>query len=374
MFDDQTESVLAPTGTPFALAYERLVEELENALWQDGAGNVSAAYEEYTNAYAEALADPMIYQRVVTALQQLTDALTQALARPGARTAADEAVAHYLRDIGTAWPELRGDSGALDSIAAVASGMVTIAWLQGLGASGLMGPFGATTLFQTTPSAAADATNGPAWGEPDPFTPSVDDDGIVWQELSVGDDGQIVQRPVNPASAGGTPPPPPTPEAHPGPQGDPVRLVRDAYDAYRRTANGAAAPAAGKRSELEQRSTELTAAYLRLAQGVGSVPELFLTYARFLGSASELVEQELELVRTYERLVTPTLQRSRAAQHQAPADEEYGRFVAAVRDAWAQTDPASLTPEQLSELAELTAKAAAMNDSNSTGGLRHMPG
>ena len=48
MFDDQTESVLAPTGTPFALAYERLVEELENALWQDGAGNVSAAYEEYT--------------------------------------------------------------------------------------------------------------------------------------------------------------------------------------------------------------------------------------------------------------------------------------------------------------------------------------
>src|SRR5581483_4956763 len=269
MFDGQTESV-APAATTFVLAYQRLLEDLERALWEDGAGNVTAAYEEYTGAYAEALSDPLVYQRVSSALQGLAEALARVLERADARGLVDEAVSRYLEDVGAAWPELRAGPQDLESLLAVATGMTTIAWLRGAGSSGLVGPFGSSDLLGgATPATSFGAGGDGAWGEPgdaaangfglgsgfgagsadageaaaEPWAAQVDDDGIVWQELSVGEDGQIVQRP---ASSAGRPQPgrggdpgdgraaAPRADLPPGPsqagdQADPVELLARAY-------------------------------------------------------------------------------------------------------------------------------------------------
>jgi hypothetical protein len=412
MFDAQTEHGLAPT-TPFVLGYQRFVEEIERALWDDGAGNVSEAYQEYTNAYAEALADPMVYQRVASALQRLTDALAEALERAETRSLIDESVGRYLEDVGASWPELRGDAGDLESLVALATGATTIAWLRGLGASGLVGPFGAIDLLApeapqswSSPAAGdgyAGTDGGGSWSEAgfaaetegDLEPDSADDDGIVWQELAVGDDGRIVQRSATPRqgsarhSSSNGPSVGRAPAAGAAQSGattgaDPVGRVDRAYQAYVEGLRAAglpvapsdgadAAPAppetgsASARSQLERRSAELTAAYLRLAQGVGSVPDLFLSYARFLGSASELVERELALLGAYERLMTASLRGGRPAQQRQAADLHYRRFLAAVREVWTQVDPAMLPPDRLSELATITARAAAVNERALTG-------
>src|SRR5262249_39121851 len=163
-----------------------------------------------------------------------------------------------------------------------------------------------------------------------------DDDGIVWQELAVGDDGRIVQRSATPGRgaherSSNSPSAERPPDASSTSSGgsrstDPVGRGDPAFKAYVEglraagppVAPGDPAPAlengsASSRSDLERRSADLTAAYLRLAQGVGSVPDLFLSYARFLGSASELVDRELALLGAYERLVAASQKGGRPA-------------------------------------------------------------
>src|SRR5437870_621862 len=147
MFDGQSDSGLATPATSFVLAYERLLEDLERALWYDDAGNVVDAYQEYTDSYREALSDPIVYQQVAGALQRLTEALSRALEPTEARTQVEEAVARYLDEVGSGWSQLRGGSRDLESLVAVATGMATLAWLDGLGSSGFVSPFGPTELF-----------------------------------------------------------------------------------------------------------------------------------------------------------------------------------------------------------------------------------
>ena len=213
MFDDARDIAIAPTASPFAAAYERLVADLERALWYDDAGQVDSAYQEYTDACAQALSDPFVSERVARALKRLTDALDQALAAHDARALVDEATTRYLNDVGTAWPALDGRPGEIESLVAVATGMTTLAWLFGLGTSGFVSPFAShdlfgapATTFGGSPPATLDLTgagssNGDradAAADPAPD----DDDGIVWQEFAVGDDGEIVQRSATTTAAG----------------------------------------------------------------------------------------------------------------------------------------------------------------------------
>jgi hypothetical protein len=411
VFDEQSESQLVAPAKSFVAAYERLLDDLERALWYDDAGNVVDAYQEYTDAYAEALSDPLVYQRVAGALERLTDALRRALERLDAREQVDGAVARYLEDVGSAWPSLL-QSRELDSLVAVATGMATLAWLNGLGSSGLVSPFGATELFPTLSAAhtrpsppSSDGWNrdvgDAAWagGDGAPAEPAAlsveDDDGIVWQELSVGDDGQIVQHAASPTAPGRPRDTAPRErktraDAHPGgaSTSDPVALVERAYAEYIEALSAAGAPvslpdprvpapgppASDARADLGQRSADLTAAYLRLAQGVGSVPDLYLSYARFLGSATELVEHELALVRSYERLMTAAAQGTRPAQLRRAVDAHYHRFIASVREAWEQVEPERLSPDRLSALTATTARAAAIHDAATALGERPFSG
>lgn len=415
---DHSDSGVTSSAGHFAAAYQRLLAELESALWYDDGGRVDSAYQELTDAYAQALADPQVSERVSAALQRLTDALGQTLDREAARSAVEQAAAQYLREVGEAWPHLRASEADAEALVAVATGMTTLAWLFGLGAAALVAPFASTDLFATNggggrwTTAVGGAPAG-AWGAPqgdesdvEPAIPvqaqEGDDDGIVWQEFAVGDDGEIVERPA--ASEGGAgPAQPPSGSSGPArgdpgaqaagraaPAADPVEMVERAYGAYveglkasgapvappaagdaRAAPSGAAAPAPEGPLDLEQRTGELTSAYLRWAQGVGSLPELSSAYARFLGSANALMQQQVTLVQGYERLMTLAMLGRSPVQMRQAVDGHYRRFLAAVREAWAGVDPADLPAERLSAMTARTAQAAALHETAT--GIANLP-
>jgi hypothetical protein len=250
----------------------------------------------------------------------------------------------------------------------------------------------------------AEATAG---AESPASTDASDDDGIVWQELSIGGDGQIVQRETarpqsgpgqgEPRRAGASRKPsasrggtvgaqtsaPTTDPAYPGtagaaraPQPDPAQLIERAYATYAEGLRAAGVPVSPSEgiasspaasastgavlSDLEQHRLELTSAYLRLAQGIGSVPDLYASYARLLGTASELMEQQLALARSYERLLA-NARAQRPADLRQAADHHYRRFLAAVRQVWSQVDPSTLPPERLSAMTAGTARGATLH-------------
>src|SRR3712207_2624839 len=248
MLDGPSDLGLASTAETFAAAYQRLVEDLERALWLDESGAVSDAYQAYPGACDQALADPQVAQRVSVALQDLTTALGRALERPEARALVEQAAEGYLRDLGAAWNDLHAREDAVDGLLAVATGMTTLAWLFGLGSSALVAPFRSASGLGSPGSSPAASTNrhaGTLAPAPTPAAeaPAEDDDGILWQEFDVGDDGKIVQhaRPAEPRQAA-TPPPPPPPRPgadhsradHPS-SADPAERVRRAYADYERS-------------------------------------------------------------------------------------------------------------------------------------------
>jgi hypothetical protein len=204
------------------------------------------------------------------------------------------------------------------------------------------------------------ATNGHA-PEPDPET----DDGIFWQEFDVGDDGEIIQhaRPAEPHRA----PPPPRTETTDAPpaSGDPAERVRRAFADYERSLRGLGIP--DRTAETRKAATErdLLASYLALLGGTGSPLDVYATYARMIENAAELMERQLTLARGYEQLLDAALQGRRPEDVRRGADERYRRLLATIRDAWAQADPASMDPQQLADLADVTARAARMRESGS---------
>jgi hypothetical protein len=353
---------LGPTSTAemFADAYGRLVEDLERALWLDESGAVVDAYQAYQDACDQALADPLVAQRVSVALQDLTTALGAALERPEARALVEQAAEGYLRDLGAAWAGLHAREDTVENLLAVATGMTTLAWLFGLGSTALVAPFGvpATGLGGAWSPAAS---NGHA-AEPAPEA----DDGIVWQEFDVGDDGEIVQH-TRPAEPHRPPPPPPRaePTSAPPPSGDPADRVRRAFADYERSLRGLGIPdhtAATRKAATER---DLLASYLALLGGTGSQLDVYATYARMIENAAELMERQLTLARGYEQLLDAALQGRRPEDVRRGADERYRRLLAAIRDAWAQADPASMDPQQLADLADVTARAARIRESGS---------
>jgi hypothetical protein len=402
MFEDPRDVATATPASPFAVAYERLTADLEQALWYDDAGHVSDAYQEYTDACAEALSDPAISERVNRALQRLTGTLEQALARHDARARVDDAAAGYLSDVGAAWHELERQRGDVESLVALATGMTTLAWLFGLGTTGPITPFGPHDLFGPAPAStfgdsggftyASESNGNGGTAAAEPAADAADGDGIVWQEFAVGESGEIVQRAAN----GGSPPraeaPPRRPREEPGPSrpdrgprtqhgpaadrtdpaGDPLARMDRAFASYADALRAAGIPVGGApghtppgaalSSDLEQRTADLAGAYLRLGAGTGSIPDLYHHYAAFLAGATQLVEEQLSVVRNYERLIAATLQGRRPGRLRHDAEAHYQRFLTTVRDAWSQIDPADLTPERLTALSALTARAAALHD------------
>src|SRR5262245_30564397 len=143
MLDGNPDLGPAPTAEMFAAAYQRLVDDLERALWIDESGAVADAYQTYQDACDQALADPQVAQRVSLVLQDLTTALGRALERQEARAMVDEAADSYLRDVSAAWTGLHAGKNAVEGLLAIATGMTTLAWLFGLGSSALIAPFGA---------------------------------------------------------------------------------------------------------------------------------------------------------------------------------------------------------------------------------------
>jgi hypothetical protein len=416
MFGDQSGVGVGAPASPFVAAYQRLVGELEGALWYDDAGQLAEAYQQYTDASGRALADPVVAQEVSRALERLTAALARVMEHTDARPALDAAATRYLREIGEAWPQLRARETDLEALVAIATGMTTLAWLFGLGASGLVSPFGSPELFPTGPAAGAwlapgtagQGNGGEAYGAGEPWSQPPDaaetradpiggathadgDEGIVWKEFTVGDDGEIVQRDATPAgSPGEQREPAPSADAGPGATTesggpsrplDPAELVERAYAAYVSGLQAAGAPvtpppvgtwgyaspaepglaAPGERSELQQRAGDLSAAYLRLMQGIGSLPEVYAAFARYLGASTALIEQQLSLARGYERLIAAAMQGQRPGRQHQAVDAHYRRFLTAVREAWTQVEPADLTPERLAAMNAAIARGAALH-------------
>jgi hypothetical protein len=373
--------VASPAGD-LASAYQRLLADLETALWYDD-DQVAEAYREYTDAHAQALSDPLVSERVSRALDRLTAALALSLERGEARAAVERASADYLRDVGDAWPRLRASESEVESLTAVATGMTTLAWLFGLGASGLITPFGSADLFPTAAvtgswSTPAGDAGGSGWGTPSGSGAAPDDGGIVWQEFAVGDDGEIVER-AAPAGGRGTEAPGPTggdtagpAAADPGHDGDPVDAVERAYAAYLAglRSSGAvvtthpdpAVPSPPAPAEVERGMSDLAASYLRWTQGVGSLPDLYGAYARFLGGATALIGRQLDLIQGYERLMALAAQGRSPDQVRRTADAHYRRFLAALREGWAGIDPSDLPPDRLSALVAMTTQAAALHE------------
>jgi hypothetical protein len=133
----------------------------------------------------------------------------------------------------------------------------------------------------------------------------------------------------------------------------------------------APAPAPEGPLDLEQRTEELTGAYLRWAQGLGSLPELSVAYARFLGSANALMQQQVTLVQGYERLMTLAMLGRSPVQMRQAVDGHYRTFLAAVQEAWTGVDPADLPAEQLSAMTARTAQAAALHETAT--GIANLP-
>jgi hypothetical protein len=364
MLDGPPDLGLASTAETLAAAYQRLVEDLERALWLDESGALTDAYQAYQDACDQALADPQVAERVSVALQELTTALGRAIERPEARALTEEAAEGYLRDVGAAWSDLHAREDSVEALLAVANGMTTLAWLFGLGSSALIAPFGAPAsgLGGSWPAAADNVHDDALAAAPAAYT---DDDGILWQEFDVGDDGEIVEhtRPAEPPR--GAPPSPPrtqAPRSAPH-SADAAERVRRAYADYERSVGGR--PAATRQGTPER---DLLAAYLGLLGGTGSPVDVYATYARMVENAAELMERQLALARGYEQLLEAALQGRRPEEMRRGADERYRDLLATIRDAWAQADPTTMTPQQLADLADTTARAARVHDGGSRPG------
>ena len=432
MVNGQSDIGVAAQASPQAAAYQALLDQLERVLPPQDFTEATEAYEEYADAYAEAVSDPRVRQRVASASQRLGDVLNQVLEDSQVRDMVHEATAEYLRLVGEAWPGLTTEDPDSETFAAVATGMTTLAYLYGLGSNGFADHWGAASPFapatlegswsRRAGSSWAEKTDGNSlWGIPAGTDQAEDaeesampeDDGIVWQEFSVGDDGQIVQR-AAPSRASKDRPdgsrPVRSPAAVPrhgggedGAQasarkagsvgrarareteagedttpGDPVRIVEQAYATYVEGLRLAGArlpepsdglapppradetPPGGPQSELDRQAAELISAYLRLAHGIGYTADPYLSYFRLLATVTELAERQLALVHTYEQLLQRAAQAKPAGNIKRVADTQYQRFLAAVRTAWSQVDPSSLRPEQLSAMTASTARAASL--------------
>lgn len=370
MLDSPDPGTTVPADT-FSTAYQHLVEDLERALWLDESGAVVDAYQAYTDACEQALADPQVQQRVTSALADLTAALGRALERSDARALVEDAAASYVREVGAAWPDLHPREDGVEALLAVATGMTTLAWLFGLGSTGLVTPFGlaggglggwGATSNGSSPSFAEEF----APAEPDPVEDG-DDDGILWQEFDVGDDGEIVQKQAAPNDRPAAAPRAAPAGAQPAAGGDPVDRVRRAFADYENGLKALGIPVAlahepDPAPEIDRRGAELAGSYLRLLHGSGTVPDVYAHYARLLESATQLLERQVALARGYEQLMQAALQGRRPEQLRRAADDGYQRLVATIRDAWSEIDPARVSPEQLADLAETTARAAKLHE------------
>lgn len=390
MFD--VHSDLGVTGAdPFESAYERFIAALESA-WPDESQTVANAYQAYTSACEQALSDPLVQDQVSAALNELTDALSYARGRPEARALVDEAARSYLNEVGAAWSELRPDEQGVEALLALATGMTTLAWLFGLGSSPQVTPFGlGGGLSAGGSSFGALGDTSEHDDPPDPaFAPEASDD-IVWQEFDVGENGEIIQRAAKDSVAAAPPPAadgnadgaraqtrPSPPRARNGAAGsagttsrnatdaDPLARARRAYSDYvdgvdALNALGIPNPhVATDAADVNQRTNELLGSYLRLLYGSGSWPDLYGGYARLLESTTELLQRQTSLAQSYEHALQVALRRHE--QMRSAADRGYQRLVGALRDAWSEVDPATLSPRQLAELAELTQQAATFRE------------
>src|SRR6266567_2362117 len=429
MVNGQSGVGVAAQARPQAAAYQALLDQLERVLPPQDFTDATEAYEEYVDAYAQAVSDPLISQRVTSASQRLADVLNRVLDDSQVRGMVQEATAEYLRLIGEAWPALTAEDP--EAFAAVATGMTTLAYLYGAGSNGFADHLGITSPFapatlegswsrHASSAWTADTGNDSPWGtaagtdraEDANENSALDDDGIVWQEFSVGEDGQIVQR-AAPSRASGDRPggsrPVRSPAAAPRHRGedgppatagkadsarrararetrvgdgatpaDPVQIVEHAYATYVEGLRlaGACLPEQSEgltppqradgtlpgasQPELDQRAAELIRAYLRLAHDIGYGPDPYLSYVRLLATVTELAERQLALVHSYERLLERAAQAKPAGNVKQVADTQYRRFLTAVRTAWSQVDPSSLRPEQLSAITASTARAASL--------------
>jgi hypothetical protein len=213
--------------------------------------------------------------------------------------------------------------------------------------------------------------------------PPVDDDEIVWQEFSMGEDGQITERSV-PSSANhaadraSNPSGPPPPSADPfaaraataggaSATRDPVADVERALRAYRDALASLGLPhdagpdssrASPHGPSFEQSSADLTSTYLRLMQGAGTLPELYASYARFVAASTLLVERQLGLVRMYEQLLAAAAAGRRPVDARRAAEAEYQSFLSSVRDVWSNLDTAAIPPDTLAAMSASMAQAA----------------
>ena len=429
MVNGHSDIGVVAQASPQAAAYKSLLDQLQQVLPPQDFADATEAYKEYADAYAQMVSDPMVRLRATSASQRLTEVLNRALENSEVRGMVQDAAAEYLRLIGEAWPRLTSENPDSEAFAAMATGMTTLAYLYGLGSDGFVDHLGATSPFtpatlegpwsRHTSSARTAAQGNDSLGETSAGTgraedadesSAPDDDGIVWQEFSVGEDGQIVQRaapsPARGERSGGSrragPPADPPPDGgRNGPSAsaktadsarqvrasetrvgggatsaNPVQIVERAYAAYveglrlagarlpkdsdrpapPRPADEASAGSA--QSELDQRATELIGAYLRLAHGIGYAPDPYLSYRRLLATVTELAERQLALIRSYEQLLEKTAQAKQAGNVKQAVDTQYRRFLTTVRTVWSQIDPSSLPPEKLSAMTASTARAA----------------
>jgi hypothetical protein len=414
MVNGQSDIGVAAQASPQAAAYQALLDQLERVLPPQNLTDATEAYEECVNAYAQAVADPLIRQRVTSASQRLADVLNRVLDDSQVRGMVHEATTEYLRQIGEAWPRLTTEDPDSQTFAAVATGMTTLAYLYGMASLGFADQLGVTSPFapatlagswsrQASSAWTADVGDDPPWGTP--------------AGTDRAEEGQIVKR-AAPSQASGDGPggsrPGHSPAAAPrhggedGPSAsarkadsarrvraretqaretragegptpaDPVQIVEHAYAAYveelqraeasvPKRSDGLTLPQRGdggprgvSQPELDQRTAELISAYLRLAHGIGYAPNAYLSYFRLRTAATELAERQLTLFHSYERLLERAVQATPTGKTKKAVDAQYQRFLTAVRTAWSQVDPSSLRPEQLSAITASTARAASL--------------
>jgi hypothetical protein len=363
-------------------AYEALLSKIEAALGYDDLAQLTTAYQDYTDTYAAVLSGTVSADVLGATSRRFVEAIGRLADRGDSIELLDDATADYFADFADACDRLEGGLPDLESLVSVAAATTLLSWLQ--------------TAAQAGGRDAASVSNDPFRLEEQPMTSetephfsTADDDGIVWQEFSVGDDGRIVQttstsppdaNDVSPNGDSGTIDEAPAPSdasrrrrsersrrGAPS-RDDPVAQVQAALRTY---AGGLAssgytvdpwalAPAGDSVTslDLERHSADVTASYLRAANGVGSLTELYASYARLLASISQLVEQHLAHARRIEQLAAT----GRGIPGRgASADHLYRQFVAATRDAWTSVDPAALSAEDLATINGAIAEAAALH-------------
>jgi hypothetical protein len=386
-------TLLDTTGT-LRDAYEALLAKIEAALGYDDLAELTTAYQDYTDTYVGVLSGTVSADVLGATSRRFLDVIGRLVDRGDAVERLDDATADYFADFAEACDRLDGDVPDLESLVSAAAATTLLSWLQVAAQAGA----------RTESTASADPFHFQA--EEQTMTSSgterdlsADDDGIVWQEFAVGDDGQIVQTSsASPATAQprsangdlGAAQPESEPESvsepvseraeprrrrrserqrHDAPTGrDPVAHVQAAlrdYVAGLASSGFTVDPWALAPSErvpttldLERQSAEVTASYLRAANGVGSLTELYATYARLLASVSQLVEQHLAHVRRIEQLASTARNIPRRG---VSADQLYRQFVAATRDAWTLVEPDDLSADDLATINETVAEAAALH-------------